>query len=75
VSWSVVVPVRAKCPTGALLREVRPMLNRLLADERGGEFVEFAVIAGVIIVAAFALLVAISDKLVGRWNDLNNIMQ
>lgn len=50
------------------------MLRQLWSDDRGGELVEYALIAGVIVVAAFAVLTAISGKLVGRWSELNNTM-
>jgi Flp pilus assembly pilin Flp len=50
------------------------MFRRFLADDSGGEILEYALIAGVLLVAAIAVLLAFSGRLVGRWNELNNIM-
>lgn len=47
------------------------MLKRLMADERGGEVLEYALIAGLIIVAAIAIITSVGGKVVARWTSLN----
>ena len=39
---------------------------RLLKDENGGEVLEYALIAGLIIVGAIALIASVGDKVVAR---------
>jgi len=46
--------------------------NRLVRDEQGGEVLEYALIAGLIVVAAIAIIAAVGDKVLGRWTSLNN---
>jgi len=51
------------------------MLNRfkqLIADERGGEVLEYALIAGLIVVAAIAVISSVGGKVVARWTSLNS---
>jgi Flp pilus assembly pilin Flp len=50
------------------------ILKHLLRDERGGEVLEYALIAGLIVVAAIAVIGAVGDKVLGRWTSLNNSM-
>ena len=45
---------------------------RLLRDDRGGEVLEYALIAGLICVAAVAVIAKIGGKVLGRWNSLNS---
>jgi Flp pilus assembly pilin Flp len=48
------------------------MLMRLLKDERGGEVLEYALIAGLIIVGAIAAISAVGNQVLARWNSLQN---
>lgn len=48
------------------------IFRRLLADETGGEVLEYALIAGLICVAAVAVLGKVGGKVLGRWNSLNS---
>ena len=48
--------------------------TRLLNDENGGEVLEYALIAGLIIVGAIALIASVGDKVVARWTSLNSSM-
>jgi Flp pilus assembly pilin Flp len=43
----------------------------LIRDERGGEVLEYALIAGLIIVGAIALISAVGNKVLARWTSLN----
>ena len=46
-------------------------LNTLLRDEQGGEVLEYALIAGLIIVGAIALITSVGTKVVARWTSLD----
>ena len=49
-------------------------LKDLLADENGGEVMEYALIMGLIIVAAIAIIGAVGTKVLARWTSLNSSM-
>jgi Flp pilus assembly pilin Flp len=44
----------------------------VLLDEQGGEVLEYALIAGLIIVGAIVLITAVGDKVLARWSSLNS---
>lgn len=50
---------------------IRTVLN-VARDEQGGEVLEYALIAGLIIVAAIATLMSVGDKVLARWTSLNS---
>ena len=45
---------------------------RLINDERGGEVLEYALIAGLIVVAAIAIIGSVGSKVFARWDSLNS---
>jgi pilus assembly protein Flp/PilA len=47
------------------------VMKRLFKDEQGGEVLEYALIAGLIVVAAIAVIGSIGTKLLARWESLN----
>ena len=47
-------------------------IRKFINDEEGGEVLEYALIAGLIVVAAIAIISAVGDKVLGRWTSLNN---
>jgi len=47
------------------------IFHRLLKDETGGEILEYALIAGLIVVAAIAVITSIGTKLRARWTSIN----
>ena len=53
---------------------VKTMFNALLRDEQGGEVLEYALIAGLIIVGAIALITSVGTKVVARWTSMDNSM-
>ena len=57
-----------------LVRKLVRRMAALATDERGGEVLEYALIAGLIVVAAIAIIAAVGDKVLGRWTSLNNSM-
>ena len=46
-------------------------LNAVLIDDAGGEVLEYALIAGLIIVAAIAVITSVGTKVLARWTSLN----
>ena len=46
-------------------------VRAVLADESGGEVLEYALIAGLIIVAAIAVITSVGTKVLARWTSLN----
>ncbi len=49
-------------------------IRKLVSDERGGEILEYALIAGLIVVAAIAVITAVGTKVLARWSSLNSSM-
>jgi Flp pilus assembly pilin Flp len=50
------------------------MLKKLIRDEQGGEVLEYALIAGLIVVAAIAVITSVGGKVLARWQSLNSSM-
>jgi pilus assembly protein Flp/PilA len=71
---------RRVCGREPSLREEIPMkalkslLVRLVKDEQGGEVLEYALVAGLIVVAAIAVIGSVGTKVLARWNSLNSSM-
>ncbi len=50
---------------------MKSLLNKLVKDEQGGEVLEYALIAGLIVVAAIAVIGSVGTKVLARWNSLD----
>jgi len=50
------------------MKAMQSMLRKLIRDEQGGEVLEYALIAGLIVVAAIAAITAVGNKVLARWN-------
>ena len=46
--------------------------KKLLQDDQGGEVLEYALIAGLIVVAAIAVITSVGGKVLARWTSLNS---
>ncbi len=44
---------------------------RLFNEEQGGEVLEYALVAGLIVVAAIAVIGAVGGKVMATWNSMN----
>ena len=44
----------------------------LVKDERGGEVLEYALIAGLIVVAAIAVITTVGTKVLAKWTAVNS---
>ena len=51
---------------------MKTLLNKLARDEQGGEVLEYALIAGLIVVAAIAVITSVGTKVLARWTSLNS---
>jgi Flp pilus assembly pilin Flp len=54
------------------MRQPRMKLARLLTDEAGGETMEYALILGLILVAAIAVIGAVGTRVLTRWTSANS---
>ena len=53
---------------------MKSRVKKLWADDNGGEVLEYALIAGLIVVAAIAIIGSVGGKVVARWTSLNSSM-
>lgn len=53
------------------MKTVKNLLAKLVKDEQGGEVLEYALIAGLIVVAAIAVIGSVGTKVLARWNSLD----
>ncbi len=53
---------------------MKAMILKLVRDEQGGEVLEYALIAGLIVVAALAVISSVGTKVLARWGSLNSSM-
>jgi Flp pilus assembly pilin Flp len=51
---------------------LRKTLGNLINDERGGEVIEYALVLGLIIVVAIAVIGAVGTKVVARWTSVES---
>lgn len=51
---------------------MKAIVKKFVADDQGGEILEYALIAGLIVVAAIAVIASVGTKVLGRWNSLNS---
>jgi len=56
------------------MKSISNIVGRLLVEEEGGEVLEYALIAGLIVVASIAVISTIGTKVLARWTSLNSSM-
>ena len=56
------------------MQKITNTLVKVLKDEQGGEVLEYALIAGLIVVAAIAVIGSVGTKVLARWGSLNSSM-
>jgi pilus assembly protein Flp/PilA len=49
-------------------------LCSMVRDDQGGEVLEYALVAGLIVIAAIATIASVGTKVLARWNSLNASM-
>ncbi len=56
------------------MKTIKNTLVKVVKDEQGGEVLEYALIAGLIVVAAIAVIGSVGTKVLARWSSLNSSM-
>jgi pilus assembly protein Flp/PilA len=56
------------------MKSLKNTFAKLVRDETGGEVLEYALIAGLIVIAAIAVIGAVGTKVLARWTSLNSGM-
>ena len=51
---------------------IKKLLGNSIIDETGGEVIEYALVLGLIVVVAIAIIGAVGTKVFGRWTSVNN---
>ena len=51
---------------------MKPLLKNLVKDDQGGEVLEYALIAGLIVVAAIAVISSVGTKVLAKWNAVDS---
>jgi Flp pilus assembly pilin Flp len=46
--------------------------KRILRDESGGEVLEYALVAGLIVIAAISVIGQVGSKVLAKWTSLNS---
>jgi pilus assembly protein Flp/PilA len=57
-----------------MMKKLAILLSKTLSDERGGEVLEYALIAGLIVIAAISAITSVGSKVLARWSSLNHSM-
>ncbi|HEX4796242.1 MAG TPA: hypothetical protein VH370_20805 [Humisphaera sp.] len=52
----------------------KSLIFRVLADETGGEVLEWAIVVGLIVVAAIATVTAVGTKVLAKWTSIDAAM-
>ena len=53
------------------MAQFKKIVKNIVRDEQGGEVLEYALIAGLIVVAAIAMITSVGGKVVARWTSLD----
>jgi pilus assembly protein Flp/PilA len=55
-----------------MLQNMAKVLSSLCRDESGGEVLEYALVAGLIVIAAIAIISSVGTKVLAKWTSLNS---
>lgn len=53
-------------------RAAARLANKVLHDEQGGEVLEYALVAGLIVTACIAVVGCVGTKVLAKWSSLNS---
>jgi Flp pilus assembly pilin Flp len=56
------------------MKFAKQIVSKLIKDEQGGEVLEYALIAGLIVVAAIAVITSVGSKVLARWQSVDSSM-
>jgi Flp pilus assembly pilin Flp len=51
---------------------IKTAFRHLACDETGGEVLEYALILGLIVVAAIAIITSVGNKVLARWTSVDS---
>jgi len=54
------------------LKKLVRLGGRLVFDDRGGEVLEYALVAGLIVIAAVVVIGSVGTKVLARWDSVNS---
>jgi Flp pilus assembly pilin Flp len=54
------------------MKAVRNLLGKLVRDERGGEVLEYALVATLVVIGAIAFISLVGGKVATNWTNVNN---
>jgi len=54
------------------VKTLKQLFRSLVRDEAGGEVLEYALVASLIVIAAIATIASVGSKVLARWNSLNS---
>jgi Flp pilus assembly pilin Flp len=55
-------------------KKVASIVLKLIGDQHGGEVLEYAIIIGLIVIAAIGIVAAIGNKVVANFSSINSSM-
>jgi pilus assembly protein Flp/PilA len=61
-----------RLPASRRRRAMLRLTHMALVDDRGGEVLEYAVVAGLIVTASVGLIGCVGTKIVAKWSSLNS---
>lgn len=67
-----ILTLRRQAATGNQMIRITGIICRLYSDETGGEVLEYALIAGLIVVGSLAMILKVGTKVLARWASLNS---
>src|SRR5687767_3556137 len=67
-------PLGSPLRKGATMKAMKKLVSKLVRDEQGGEVLEYALIAGLIVVAAIAAITSVGSKVLAKWTSVNASM-
>ncbi len=50
------------------------MLCQVLRDEQGGEMLEYSLLMGLIVLAAFMVMGGVGSHVLAKWTSLNDLL-
>ena len=56
------------------MRCLKRLSVQLLRDDNGGEVIEYALILGLLIVVAIAIIGTVGTKVLARWSSVNSTL-
>jgi Flp pilus assembly pilin Flp len=57
-----------------MMKRLGKRIQQFLRNEQGGEVIEYALVAGLVIVTAIAMVGVFGTKVLARWSSVNSSM-